>query len=118
MFGVAALAKGRMLAGPLFQTEIANGCNGVYVTALVVAAMLSAPASWMHRTLGVAGAAVSIYVLNVCRVASLFLIGSYRHDWFDFFHVYVWETVVVLASLAIFLAWAGWAIPRGREPAG
>lgn len=118
MFGIAAHAEGTRVIGPSFQVRIVNNCNGVYVTALVVAAMLATPASWMRRTLGIAGATAAIYVLNLGRTSSLFAIGSYRHDWFNFFHVYVWETVVVMATLAIFVAWAGWAVPKSGETAG
>ena len=118
MMGVSARADGPSVIGNLFSIQIANGCNGVHVTALVTAAMLAAPTGWMYRALGIAFTAIAIYVLNLGRAVSLFVIGSYRPQWFNFAHVYAWETVVVLSTLAIFMAWAGWSIPKGRQVSG
>jgi exosortase H (IPTLxxWG-CTERM-specific) len=98
-----------------FEVTIVNGCNGVYETTLLAAAILATPTSWMKRVVGIAAAALGIYVLNIGRAASLFTIGIYRPWWFNFAHEYVWQTVVVFAVLAIFMAWANWSIPEGRK---
>ncbi len=118
IFGIATRVDGVHVIGETFSVQISNGCNGVYVTALVSAAILATPASWMHRVLGVALAASAIYVINLIRSTSLFIIGDLKYEWFDFAHVYFWQTVVVLATLAIFLAWTGWSFPKNREAAG
>ena len=115
LYGIANQVYGVRVIGASFQVQITNGCNGVYVTALVAAAILATPTSWMRRAMGIAGAALTIYVLNLGRTVSLFAIGCYSYKWFDFFHVYVWQTLVVLAALAIFMVWAGWAVPGNRE---
>ena len=118
IFGYTTRVDGTQVIGGTFSVRITNGCNGVYVTALVSAAILATPASWMHRVLGVALAASAIYVLNLFRSVSLFIIGDLKYEWFDFAHVYFWQTVVVLATLAIVLAWAGWSFPKSCEAAG
>jgi hypothetical protein len=36
---------------------------------------------------------------------SLFYLGQYNRQWFDFAHLYVWEGVFVLLTLTIFWTW-------------
>ena len=118
LFGMATHSEGNVITGNGAQVKIVNICNGVHVTVLVAAAMLASPASWMHRTLGIAAAALTIYILNLGRCVSLFAINAFKREWFDFAHGYLWQAVVVLATLAIFMAWSIWAVPKDREAAG
>ena len=99
---------GTLVSSPRFQIEIVNGCNGVEVTAILASAILATPAPWRKRLAGIAIGAGLIFVLNIARAVSLFLIGSYASfEAFQFVHVYVWQTVVVLVSVAFFMVWLG-----------
>ena len=44
--------------------------------------------------------------MNLLRIISLFYLGQYNRNWFDFAHFYLWEGLIVLDTLAIFWLWA------------
>ena len=117
IFGMGTQAEGTIVAGETFRVQIVNGCNGLYESITIVAAMIAAPRSWMQRTFGIAVALVIIYFLNIIRAASLFAIGSYWKDWFEFSHIYIGQTVVVVSTVAIFLVWGQWTRPESRDSA-
>lgn len=116
IFDKSISTNGTMLQSPGFAIKIVNGCNGVFVTALLVSAIIATPASWKKKLSGIICGAAAIYVLNVTRAISLFLIGSYTSKKvFDIFHVYVWQTMVVFFVLAFFVGWLGGLSAEGRS---
>ena len=103
-----ATATGTVVSSPRFSIRIVNGCNGVEVTSLLIAAILATPVPWKKRVAGIAIGSALIYVLNLFRIIILFAIGShYSMEVFDFFHIYIFQTVVVLIPVAFFLGWIG-----------
>jgi exosortase/archaeosortase family protein len=49
------------------------------------------------------------------RIISLFYLGQWNRMWFDWFHLYLWQALIVLDALVVFLLWLRW-LPR-EEPA-
>jgi exosortase/archaeosortase family protein len=73
---------------------------------LLVAAIVAFPASLRSRMLGVAGAGVAIQLLNVVRLSSLFWLGEHHRAVFDLFHVGVWQSLIILAAISMFIFWS------------
>jgi exosortase H (IPTLxxWG-CTERM-specific) len=107
-FGGHAAAFGDLLEDPMnhFAIQMAYGCNGAHVTILLWAAMLAFPASWLQKLQGLAAGTAAIHVVNLVRFISLFYLGQYRQSWFDFAHLYLWESLMMLDTLVIFWTWA------------
>ena len=102
------IVTGTLVQSARFGIIIVSGCSGVYVTAIFVAVIIATPASWRRKLLGILIGATVIYVLNLARIVSLFIIGTYTSmEVFDFFHVYIWQTLVVFIALAFFMGWIG-----------
>ena len=108
LFGGHAIALGDLLEDPLshFQIQMAYGCNGAHVTILLWAAILAFPASWPQKLKGVAIGTLAIHGVNLLRFISLFYVGQYNRAWFDFAHLYLWESLMMLDTLVIFWTWA------------
>ena len=118
LFGGNAAANQVILRNPSngFAMEVLDGCNGDDVVVLLWAAILAYPASWLQKGKGLLAGTATIYVSNFLRIVSLFYLGQYNRQWFDFAHLYVWEGVFVLLTLTIFWMWVRrMAAPRGRE---
>jgi hypothetical protein len=54
---------------------------------------------------------VAIQSLNLVRIISLFYLGQYSRVWFDWFHLYLWQALIVLDALAVWLIWLRY-LPR------
>jgi exosortase H (IPTLxxWG-CTERM-specific) len=107
LFGGSADAHHVILQNPSngFAMEVLDGCNGDDVAVLLWAAILAYPASWRQKGKGLVFGTATIYVINFLRIISLFYLGQYNRQWFDFAHLYVWESVFVLLTLTIFWTW-------------
>ena len=117
-FGGHALITGRVLQSPAngFAVEVQNGCNAVNVTILLWAAIATYPARWTTKVGGLLYGTVAIHVVNLLRVISLYYLGQYNRDWFDFAHMYLWESLIVLDTLAVFWIWAS-VVRKSMAPA-
>lgn len=98
-----------------FAVSIEAGCNGVEATLVLVAAILAFPAPWPHRLRGIAVGVVAVQVLNVVRVISLFYLGRYDRDVFEWAHLYVWQALIMLDVLIVWVVWVR-LVPGNREP--
>jgi exosortase H (IPTLxxWG-CTERM-specific) len=107
LFGGKATVIGVILQSPLgFGVKVENGCNAVNVTILLWAAILTYPAPWLQKLKGIAAGSLALHVVNLLRIISLFYLGQYSQEWFNFAHFYLWESLIVLDTLAIFWLWA------------
>jgi len=101
-----------MLRSPRFAVNIKNGCNGVEAMVILLAAIVAFPAPWKARLLGLVAGAVAIQLVNLVRVVALFLTGAYLPRLFDTSHTVVWQTLVILAAVLIWILWARRVTPR------
>ena len=115
-FDGSALAQGKTLYDPRsgFGVTIEAGCNGVEAMLVLLAGILAYPAPWRSRLAGLAVGAVAIQALNVVRVISLFYLGRYDRDVFEWAHLYVWQALIMLDVLIVWVVWVRF-VPGNRE---
>jgi exosortase H (IPTLxxWG-CTERM-specific) len=105
LVGERVVADGTVIRSALFAVDVKNGCNGIEATLLLLAAVLAFPAPAKARAAGVAIGLLAIQAANFVRVVSLFWLGAHRRDVFDLFHAAIWQTLLILLAIGIFLAW-------------
>lgn len=104
--GQEILRDGTRVSSSGFAVDIENGCNGVEALIIFLAATLSFPAPWKARLAGLALGIVGIQVVNLVRVVALFLTGVYFPSFFDSSHTVVWQSVVILFAVLLWIFWA------------
>ena len=97
-----------------FAVSIEAGCNGVEATIVLLAAILAFPAAWTHTLAGLAAGSVAVQGLNILRVISLFYLGQWDFDVFEWAHLYVWQALIMLDVLIVWLVWVR-TLPRAPE---
>jgi len=119
LFDTGVTASGRVIASTTngFAVSIEAGCNGVEATIVLIAAMLAFPAPWKHKLAGLAAGIVAVQGLNVVRVISLFYLGQWNRDVFEWAHLYLWQALIMLDVLIVWLVWVR-TLPRdgGTRP--
>ncbi|HEV8335444.1 MAG TPA: exosortase H [Candidatus Polarisedimenticolia bacterium] len=85
--------------------SVKPGCNGVHALILCIVAILAFPASWGRRLMGVGLSTAGVFGLNLIRLVNLFYVARYFPERLEFFHVYVWQTLIALLAFGIFLGW-------------
>ena len=94
-----------------FAVSIEAGCNGVEATIVLLAAILAFPAPWKHKLAGLAAGIVAVQGLNILRVISLFYLGQWDFQVFEWAHLYVWQALIMLDVLVVWLIWVR-TLPR------
>jgi len=85
---------------------IDNGCDGIDGFILFIAAILAFPSRAREKALGIMVGLIVIYIFNIARIIFLYYILKYHQGAFDFFHVYVGQTFMVIIGLLLFINWA------------
>jgi exosortase H (IPTLxxWG-CTERM-specific) len=106
LIGQDVTMQGTVIRNPRFAVNIKNGCNGVETMIIFAAAVLAFPTGWRQRFAGLALGGVAIQLVNLVRVVALFLTGVYFHDLFDASHTTVWQTIVILFGVLLWILWA------------
>lgn len=114
LFDPAVRVSGADIAGR-FSLRIVKDCDAMDVNILFVAAVLSFPATWARRALGLGVGVAAILAANISRICALYFIGVSAPTAFEFAHRDLFPLLLVLLATAVFLPWARSA--RGPEPA-
>jgi len=86
--------------------QVLSGCNAVEVCALLAAAMLAYPTTFLRSLTGAALAILALQVVNLLRIISLLYLSRGEPSLFEFFHNYVWDAMIGLEGLILFFTWA------------
>lgn len=88
-----------------FGVRIERGCNGVEAMIILFAAIFAFPAPFKHRLIGVGVGFFAIQLLNLVRIVSLFYLGQWNRVAFEWFHLYLWQALIILDALVVWLIW-------------
>jgi exosortase/archaeosortase family protein len=87
------------------ELRVIEGCDGITVFNLIVAAVLSFPKPWRERLVGVLVLVPLLFAINWLRLLMLAWIRIYAPQWFDFVHVYLFQPVMIFATFVCFIVW-------------
>jgi exosortase H (IPTLxxWG-CTERM-specific) len=98
--------SGTVIRTPHFALDVRNGCNGVEAMMLLASAVFAFPATLRSRLGGLLAGSLAIQILNLIRVSSLVWLGEHHREFFDFVNVGVWQSIVILAAVSMFVFWS------------
>lgn len=96
-----------------FAVAIMPGCNGVEAIIILVAAIFAFPAPWRHKLAGLSIGILAVQAVNILRIVSLFYLGQWNMHWFEFAHLYLWQALIMLDVLVVWLLWVRYLAQRG-----
>jgi exosortase H (IPTLxxWG-CTERM-specific) len=107
MIGFDTRVSGTLIQGADgFSVNILLGCNGAYVIAIYLSAVFAFPSTLKEKAVGALIGIPAVQIINLGRIVSLYYIGVRHPDLFERFHYHVWQTVVIVLSMAVWIAWA------------
>jgi exosortase H (IPTLxxWG-CTERM-specific) len=95
-----------------FAVSIERGCNGLEAVIILIAAVVAFPARWHHKLVGLLAGFLAIQALNLVRIISLFYLGQHSMIWFEWFHLYLWQALIILDAVFVWLIWLRWVSRR------
>jgi len=106
--GVATLAE---------LTELVKKQPGLgFATGSGAASLQAVVGLWYAKLAGITLGFLAIQTLNLVRIISLYYLHQWNQVWFEWFHLYLWQALIVLDALVFWLIWLRW-LPRVRPPA-
>lgn len=117
-FDADVLAYGKILQSSAngFAVSIEPGCNGVEATIMLIAAAVAFPATIKQKLAVVVIGFFAIQIANILRIISLFYLGQWNMEVFEWAHLYLWPVLIMVDVLAVFLVWLR-IIAKGQEEA-
>ncbi len=88
-----------------FAIAIQAGCNGVEALIVFAAAIIAFPSPWKFKSLGLIAGFFAVEILNLLRIISLFYLGQWDYRFFEWAHLYIWQALIMLDVLLLFLLW-------------
>lgn len=114
-FDSSVTAHGNIIQNSVngFGVAIMPGCNGVEACIILIAAIVSFPAPWRPKVAGLAIGIFAVQSVNILRIVSLFYLGQWDKKWFEFAHLYLWQGLIMLDVLVVWLLWVRYLARRG-----
>jgi len=100
-----SLLHGRHVSYDGFTVEIIGECAGIYEVFILASCVLAYPAPMRAKALGVPFGMASIYCFNLLRILCLLLVGRHAPEFFDFFHLYFWQSTLIVLVAGVWFAW-------------
>ena len=96
--------------------QIAAGCNGVEAVIVLFAAIFAFPSSFKHKIYGFVLGFFAIQILNIVRIISLYYLLQWDKTWFEWFHLYLWQALIILDALIVWLVWLRYLPKQSKKP--
>ena len=106
-FDADVISYGRVLQSKAtgFGVSIEAGCNGVEAAIILIAGMVAFQAPLKLKAAGIAVGIVAVQAANLLRVISLYYLGQWNMEAFEFAHLYLWQALIMLDVLVVWLLW-------------
>lgn len=119
LFDDNVIAQGNVIRDATngFAVRIERGCNGVEALIILFSAIFAFPAPLKHKLIGFVIGFFAIQLLNLVRIISLFYMGQWSYPVFEWFHLYLWQALIILDALVVWLIWLR-KLPRAPGDAG
>ena len=93
---------GNVLSGR-FSMSIIKTCDAMEINILTVSAIAAFPGPWKRKLVAVPVALAVLVSVNIARLISLYFVGVYRPNAFEFLHFELFPLVMVAVSVLLLL---------------
>ena len=106
-FGLQPTVQGDLVvaAGGGFGVEIVDECTAIFMFVLFASFVLAYPASVRKKAVGLVFGLPFLFAANTVRLATVFLAGLWWPAGFEYVHVYLWQTLILILVFVACLAW-------------
>jgi exosortase/archaeosortase family protein len=115
LFGYSVSVANEVISGAGATVKIAGGCDGLEATALFLSAILVFPLPFKYKWPGLLAGFVVLSLLNIFRIAGLYLTQKHWPEAFDFMHIQGGLYLYSIITILLMLIWADWALRNYKK---
>jgi exosortase/archaeosortase family protein len=114
LIGSGTSAIGEQIFSAKYSISLSFGCEGTEPIILLVAAIIAFPIKFKYKVSGLTIGILVLYILNLIRIAALYLIGESFPDSVELFHVEIFPVIFIFLAIIIWGIWIKWAIKQTK----
>jgi exosortase/archaeosortase family protein len=115
LLGEEASVSGTTVFSPRHSFRVVYACTSLPASVLLVSAILAFPAAAWRKTAGILFGVAVLYAVNLVRLVVLYYVHIHRPDAYEKVHLVVWQSLLVVIAVVVFVAWARFAAPGGDD---
>lgn len=106
VLGQGTSANDGNISSSAFAISVKKGCDAIAPMILYSFAIVFFPVDYKVKLKGIGIGIALLFVLNIVRIVSLYLIGKYTNRTvFDIMHVDVWQIFFIIITVFIWVQW-------------
>jgi len=110
VLGHTTTVDGDLIQGQEFAVSISDGCDGLEPLAMLVIGILVFPLAFRWKWQGMLAGLIVLFILNLIRIAGLYLAGVYIPSAFEFLHLHGGFILFTIISIGLWMVWVNWAM--------
>lgn len=95
-----------------FAARIVYGCTGVLPVIMFIGCVVAYSRRWPDIVAGMVFGVPLLWMINMLRLVSLFYLGVYHPQMFALAHEVVWQGILAMTFIALWLSWICWSEKR------
>lgn len=107
ILGMNVEVNGSLISSGNSAIVVVNECTAIVPMIIFLCAILAYPSNIKHKLLGLPIGLLALFLLNLIRLVSLFYIGAFSQSFLETAHLLIWQPLMILAVVVIWLVWVG-----------
>ena len=112
IMGILCISYGSIITISGTSLDIKFGCNGLEAVMIYSVGIISFPATWKKKFLGIVAGFIVIQIINIIRIVVLAYSSIYFKTLFEYIHIYIAQGMMIAVALGMYIYWIGYAQER------
>lgn len=109
IMGILCTCQGSVITISGISLDVKFGCNGLEAVMIYTVGIISFPATWKKKLLGIVAGFIVIQIINIIRIVTLAYSCIYFKTLFEYIHIYIAQGMMIAVALGIYLLWISYA---------
>lgn len=88
-----------------FSVSVKKGCDAAEPMAIFIAGIIAFPALFRNKLTGLILGLAILFLLNIVRIISLYMMGIHYPGFFETMHLAVWQVVFIIVAILLWYLW-------------
>lgn len=112
MLGFPNTVTADMINSTEFSVSVKKGCDAAEPMAIFLAGILAFPALIKYKFIGLGIGLSILFLLNIVRIITLYLMGIYFPDLFEAMHLAIWQVIFILIAVLLWFLWLHYVVNK------